>query len=196
LQKKWRALYETGLKFPKELNYLKVQHYLLTYLSLFIHVICPFLLLDFVSFLTVATVHWIVMGGWYFLAVAPNHDQIETMENNENNTSSSGIPKIQMDWGEHQVRASGNHSIFSPFWAVFFNWIFGGLNYQIEHHLFPAISHSHYPEISSLVQKTCEEFQIPYQGKNSFVESLCSVNNFLQVQGSIETPLRQNPTKQ
>jgi linoleoyl-CoA desaturase len=38
----------------------------------------------------------------------------------------------------------------------------GGLNFQIEHHLFPKISHIHYPAISKIVKATCEEYQLQY----------------------------------
>ncbi|HMC99735.1 MAG TPA: fatty acid desaturase, partial [Ferruginibacter sp.] len=38
----------------------------------------------------------------------------------------------------------------------------GGLNFQIEHHLFPKISHIHYPAISKIIKQTCMEYGIPY----------------------------------
>jgi len=38
----------------------------------------------------------------------------------------------------------------------------GGLNFQIEHHLFPRISHVHYPALSAIVRETCAKFQLPY----------------------------------
>lgn len=38
----------------------------------------------------------------------------------------------------------------------------GGLNYQIEHHLFPQISHVHYPKLSLIVKQVCQEYNIPY----------------------------------
>jgi linoleoyl-CoA desaturase len=42
------------------------------------------------------------------------------------------------------------------------SWFVGGLNFQVEHHLFPKISHIHYPEISKLVKETCEQFNVNY----------------------------------
>jgi len=38
----------------------------------------------------------------------------------------------------------------------------GGLNFQVEHHLFPKISHIHYPAISKIVRDTCKEFNVKY----------------------------------
>jgi linoleoyl-CoA desaturase len=40
--------------------------------------------------------------------------------------------------------------------------LIGGLNYQIEHHLFPSICHVHYPKIAPIVKKTAAEFGVPY----------------------------------
>jgi linoleoyl-CoA desaturase len=42
------------------------------------------------------------------------------------------------------------------------SWFVGGLNYQIEHHLFPRVSHVHYPAISKIVQQHCEQHNVPY----------------------------------
>jgi linoleoyl-CoA desaturase len=39
----------------------------------------------------------------------------------------------------------------------------GGLNFQVEHHLFPKISHVHYPQINKIVKDTCAEFGIAYK---------------------------------
>jgi linoleoyl-CoA desaturase len=68
---------------------------------------------------------------------------------------------IENEWAIHQVICTSN---FAPH-NFFVNWYVGGLNYQIEHHLFPRISHVHYPAISKIVKQSCEEFNLPY---NSF----------------------------
>lgn len=41
-------------------------------------------------------------------------------------------------------------------------WYLGGLNYQVEHHLYPQICHLNYPEMSQIVEKTCKEYGVPY----------------------------------
>lgn len=50
----------------------------------------------------------------------------------------------------------------------------GGLNYQVEHHLFPKISHIHYPKLSPLVAETCKEFGIDYHYFPTFASALKS----------------------
>lgn len=67
--------------------------------------------------------------------------------------------KLPMNWAEHQVRTTINFAPKHPFWT----WYLGGLNYQVEHHLFPKVSHIHYPDISAIVKATCIEFDVPYQ---------------------------------
>jgi fatty acid desaturase len=70
------------------------------------------------------------------------------------------------DWAEMQIRTSANWSVHSWQWWL----ISGGLNYQIEHHLFPAVSHVHYPAISKIVQQVCKENNIPYNSYPTFTE--------------------------
>lgn len=54
----------------------------------------------------------------------------------------------------------------------FWNWISGGLNYQIEHHLFPSICHVHYPMIAPIVKETCKEYGIEYTYYATFTDAL------------------------
>lgn len=61
-------------------------------------------------------------------------------------------------WARHSVQSSANHSTGS--WIG--TWLTGGLNYQIEHHLFPAVPPSTLPLIAPVVQQTCKEFGVRY----------------------------------
>jgi linoleoyl-CoA desaturase len=66
--------------------------------------------------------------------------------------------QLETEWAVHQVKTTAN---FSPRSKVI-SWLVGGLNYQVEHHLFPRISHIHYPEISKIFREQCEKFGLPY----------------------------------
>jgi linoleoyl-CoA desaturase len=77
---------------------------------------------------------------------------------------------IENEWAVHQVLTTAN---FAPR-NKFINWYVGGLNFQIEHHLFPRISHVHYPAISKIVKETCESFDLPYNSYPSMTESIAS----------------------
>ena len=60
----------------------------------------------------------------------------------------------------------------------------GGLNYQIEHHLFPRVSHCHYPLISSTVRAYCEKMKIPYVHFGGVMENVSSLVRHLEQLGS------------
>jgi linoleoyl-CoA desaturase len=78
--------------------------------------------------------------------------------------------KIMEDWAIHQMRTTMNFSGKS--W--FITWYVGGLNYQIEHHLFPSICHVHYPALSKIVRETAEEFNVPYLYTPTFMQAFRS----------------------
>jgi len=67
-------------------------------------------------------------------------------------------------WAKHQMMTTANFSNWNPA----FTWYVGGLNYQIEHHLFPDISHIHYPKIAKIVRETAREYGIPYHYHRTF----------------------------
>jgi linoleoyl-CoA desaturase len=53
-----------------------------------------------------------------------------------------------------------------------FSWLIGGLNYQVEHHLFPYISHVHYRDISKIVQEKAKKYGLPYHSNKSFASAV------------------------
>jgi linoleoyl-CoA desaturase len=62
------------------------------------------------------------------------------------------------EFAAHQIQTTANFATKSKI----VSWLVGGLNFQIEHHLFPKISHVHYPAISKIVKKTCADFKLKY----------------------------------
>jgi len=65
---------------------------------------------------------------------------------------------LEHEWAAHQVRTTAN---FAPQNKIV-SWFVGGLNFQVEHHLFPRISHVHYPALSRIVQEQCRKHGLPY----------------------------------
>jgi linoleoyl-CoA desaturase len=74
------------------------------------------------------------------------------------------------DWATHQLRTTADFATGNKF----FHWMLGGLNFQIEHHLFPRISHVHYPAISKYVKETCHEYGIVYNEYKSMLAAIIS----------------------
>lgn len=67
--------------------------------------------------------------------------------------------KIENQWAVHQINTTANFATDNKL----VNWLLGGLNFQVEHHLFPKVSHVHYPKIHTIVKETCAEFNLQYQ---------------------------------
>lgn len=77
---------------------------------------------------------------------------------------------IPMTWAEHELRTTAN---FAPK-PNFFNQFYGGLNYQIEHHLFPHFCHIHYKNIAPIVKQAAFENELPYHELPSTWQAICS----------------------
>jgi linoleoyl-CoA desaturase len=86
---------------------------------------------------------------------------------------------IQEAWAVHQMRTTANFSPNSPIAAFFC----GGLNRQIEHHLFPKVCHIHYPAITAIVRDTAHEFGLPYIENPTFTTALKSHYRLLKQLG-------------
>lgn len=78
--------------------------------------------------------------------------------------------KLEESWAVHQMQTTANFSRDSAI-AKFFC---GGLNFQVEHHLFPNICHVHYPELSKIVEKTAKRYNVPYHENKTFIGALKS----------------------
>lgn len=65
---------------------------------------------------------------------------------------------IESEWAVHQLRTTSNFATQNKI----VSWFVGGLNFQVEHHLFPRVSHVHYPAISKIVQRACLLHGLPY----------------------------------
>jgi len=87
-------------------------------------------------------------------------------------TSNFPVPddsgNIDADWAVSQLYNTAN---FAPK-ARLFSWYVGGLNYQVEHHLFPNICHVHYRKLANIVKQTAEEFNLPYHSYKTFGSAL------------------------
>jgi len=86
---------------------------------------------------------------------------------------------IEENWWVHQLHTTTNYATSSRL----FSWMIGGLNFQIEHHLFPNICHVHYPKIASIVKNTAAEFNLPYNVQKSFRSAVVQHFNLLHALG-------------
>jgi len=106
-----------------------------------------------------------VAGGF---AVALVFQLAHMVENVEFPEPKDGV--IDQPWGEHEMRTTANFGTNSKLLTYFL----GGLNFQVEHHLMPYVSHVHYPAISPIVKETAQEFGLPYCESPSMMAAIAS----------------------
>ena len=87
---------------------------------------------------------------------------------------------VENNWAIHQLRTTANFANGSRW----FSWFIGGLNYQIEHHLFPHICHVHYRHIAGIVKQTAEKHNIPYYHHKTFAGAVISHFSLLNSLGT------------
>jgi linoleoyl-CoA desaturase len=157
------------------IEYFNLFFYKAVYYFLFI--VLPMLVLDLtwwqfaIGFLFLHIAEGLTMGLVFQLAHVVEGTEFPTAHD-------SGT--MEEAWAEHQMRTTANFATQSPMAAFFL----GGLNRQIEHHLFPGICHIHYGKISVIVKQTAMEFDIPYTESETFFSALQSHYRMLRKFGS------------
>ena len=84
-------------------------------------------------------------------------------------------------WAVNQLLTTSNYSPNNKL----FSWLIGGLNYQIEHHLFPGICHVHYAKISPIVKKVASDYNLPYHYKKNFLQAIVAHGKMLYDLGQV-----------
>jgi len=87
---------------------------------------------------------------------------------------------LEHTWAVHQLYTTAN---FAPN-NKFISWYTGGLNHQVEHHIFPHISHIHYEKIAKIVKETALEFNLPYNEYKTFTKAIIEHFNQLKTLGA------------
>jgi linoleoyl-CoA desaturase len=87
--------------------------------------------------------------------------------------------RIENEWAIHQVQTTVDFARNNPV----LRWFLGGLNFQIEHHLFSKVCHVHYAALSKVVEEVCREFGVKYAAHRSFFGAVASHYRFLVEMG-------------
>lgn len=137
-------------------------------IHLVIFVLIPIIIIGFVptliGILVVGLVCGICLATVFQLAHAVSTTEFKTVVKN----------KIEDEWMIHQLQSTSNFATKSKF----LTWLLGGLNFQVEHHLFPKISHVHYSELNKIIKETCSEFRIKY---NEFPTIFSAFNSHVKL---------------
>jgi linoleoyl-CoA desaturase len=89
------------------------------------------------------------------------------------------VNMVEENWTVHQLRTTCDFA--QKNWL--FSWYVGGLNFQIEHHLFPNVCHVHYRKIARIVRETAQEYNIPYRTYPTFISALSAHGRMLYALG-------------
>ncbi|MFC2088663.1 fatty acid desaturase family protein [Calditrichota bacterium] len=135
----------------------------------FFYVLFFFLLIHFILGLTLALVFQLA----------------HTVEPNAFPVPEKQTGNIENEWAIHQVETTANFALQNKLAA----WYLGGLNFQIEHHLFTNVCHIHYPEISKIVQQTSREFSINYTTYPTLISAIGAHFKFLKRLGMKPQPV-------
>lgn len=99
-----------------------------------------------------------------------------TVEHTEFPVADFDTNRLPDEFAAHQIKTTANFATDNKV----ISWLVGGLNFQIEHHLFPKISHIHYPAISKIVKEVCEEYDLPYIEYATMGKAVRAHVNFLK----------------
>ena len=100
-------------------------------------------------------------------------------------TSAEQARAIRPIWAVHEVESTVNFCPRNPV----LTWALGGLNFQIEHHLFPLLPHTHYPKIAEIVRRNCAKHGIRYSSQPSLRTALRSHTLHLRAMGRLGRPV-------
>jgi linoleoyl-CoA desaturase len=120
----------------------------------FLFIGLPIYMLGFTSWLVGFLVFTCVAG----LVLSLVFQLAHTVEHTSFPVADITTGKMENEWAIHQIKTTANFATDNKL----ISWLVGGLNFQIEHHLFPKISHVHYPEISKIIRQACREYGIEY----------------------------------
>jgi fatty acid desaturase len=105
-----------------------------------------------------------------------------------NHLHKDSITGQNKNWYIHQVTTSNN---FGSHWPHYYTSI--GLNYQIEHHLFPTVNHCHLRDIQPIVKKLCAKHGIPYHHTSGYKEAIMGVYEHIREMGREPAPTVETP---
>jgi linoleoyl-CoA desaturase len=91
-----------------------------------------------------------------------------------------GAGTTDRDWTEHQVATTVDFARNNPLLC----WYLGGLNFQVEHHLFPRVCHLHYPALAGIVEATCRAHGVRYRSEPTLLSALAANCRWLRRMGS------------
>jgi len=138
----------------------RIENCIVFTLNIYFTIYLPFAFNEFYKALFISFLANAVASAIVVIQISVNHEVPECM---------AQVPlDCKLDWGVHQVLTSHDYGVKSKF----FLHLSGGLNLQIEHHLFPGIHYRHYYDIVPIVKQACKDYNLPYHESSSLWEAV------------------------
>lgn len=144
-------------------------------LHLVLFVVLPIILVGFVPWLVGFLIATLFAG--FVLSIV--FQLAHTVEHTHFPMPDVADNRLSDEWAIHQLKTTANFATRNKL----VSFLVGGLNFQVEHHLFPKISHVHYPAISRIIRDTCREFNVPYIEYPRMRHALASHVSYLRQMG-------------
>lgn len=168
-----RKVGDIPLKKMKPKDHLLFWTFKVVYYALFM--IIPIVRLGFVDWL----VGYLIISCTTGLILSVVFQLAHTVEHTHFPMPDEASGKMQDEWAVHQLKTTANFATRNKL----ISWYVGGLNFQVEHHLFPKISHIHYPAINKIVKQACKEYNVIYIEYRQMYQALFSHIHFLKEMG-------------
>jgi len=162
---------------PLKKMMVKDHIYFWTYkvISLAIFIVTPMLMVGVVDTIIGYLIMTLVAG--FILSIV--FQLAHTVEHTHFPMPDEASGKMEDEWAIHQLKTTANFATKNRI----ISWFVGGLNFQIEHHLFPKISHIHYPNISKIIKQACREYNVEYVEYRHMYQAVISHVSFLRHMG-------------
>lgn len=171
--------YFTGKILDKKIPKMSTKEHLGFWLTKVAHIAIFIVIPILVVGLKEALIGYLIVAGVTGIVISVVFQLAHVVEDVDFPTPDEETLKIEENWFVHQLQTTANFSTRSKV----LSWMTGGLNFQVEHHLFPRISHIHYPAISRIVKQVCAQYNIPYNEYPTLGKAVASHLSYLKVVG-------------
>ena len=162
------------LKKMSTLDHVDFWAFKILYLGYFIAL--PIYILGFKSFIIGYLIYSLTLG--FILSIV--FQLAHTVEHTAFPMPDATTNRFEDEWAIHQIKTTANFATNNPV----VSWFVGGLNFQVEHHLFPKISHIHYPQISKIVRQACKDYGLEYIENHKMTQAVASHVSYLKHLGT------------
>lgn len=152
-----------------------IRFWLVKIWHLAVFVVVPILVVGWLNWLIGFAIVSLVAG--FILSIV--FQLAHTVDDTEFPVASPETNKLPEEFATHQIKTTANFATHNKL----VSWYVGGLNFQIEHHLFPKISHIHYPAISKIIRNVCGEYGLQYIEYPSVMNAVGAHVRFLKRMG-------------